>query len=102
MSGLISAALMVTPAHRSEKLVFEDHLSDWVTAQFRSTRNNAVILLSEWLWGGMQYQLEHHLFPSMPRAKYPLLLRERMMEFAKGKKNVPGISYHESGEWEIL
>jgi hypothetical protein len=38
----------------------------------------------------------------MPRAKYPLLLRERMMEFAKGKKNVPGISYHESGEWEIL
>jgi hypothetical protein len=36
----------------------------------------------------------------MPRAKYPLL-RERMMEFAKGKKNVPG-SYHDSGEWEIL
>jgi fatty acid desaturase len=24
---------------------------------------------SEWLWGGMQYQLEHHLFPTMPRYK---------------------------------
>jgi hypothetical protein len=55
MSGLISAALIVKPTHQSEELVFEDHLSDWVTAQFRSTRKNAVILLSEWLWGGMQY-----------------------------------------------
>jgi fatty acid desaturase len=86
MSGLISAALIVTPTHQSEELVFEDHLYDWVMAQFRLTRKNAVILLSEWLWGGMRYQLEHHLFPSMPRAKYPLL-REGMMGFAKGKKS---------------
>jgi fatty acid desaturase len=48
----------------------------------------------------MQYQLEHHLFPSMPRAKYSLLLRERMMEFAAAN-NILG-SYRESGEWEIL
>jgi hypothetical protein len=30
---------------------------------------------SEWLWGGMQYQLEHHLFPTMPRYKYPRLMK---------------------------
>jgi fatty acid desaturase len=26
--------------------------------------------VSEYVWGGMQYQLEHHLFPTMPRYKY--------------------------------
>ena len=37
LSGLMSA-LIVTPTHQSEEL-FEDYQSDWVTAQFRSTRN---------------------------------------------------------------
>ena len=98
MSGLVSA-LIVTPTHQSEEL-FEDHPSDWVTAQFLSTRNAVMTNpFSEWLWGGMQYQLEHHLFPSMPRSKYPAL-RERIMAFAD-RLNIPG-GYGESGEWEIL
>lgn len=98
MSGLISA-LIVTPTHQSEQL-FEDYQPDWVTAQFQSTRNAVMSNpFSEWLWGGMQYQLEHHLFPSMPRSKYPAL-RDRMMEFVDRLK-IPG-GYRESGEWEIL
>jgi fatty acid desaturase len=28
---------------------------------------------SDILWGGMQWQLEHHLFPTMPRYKYKAL-----------------------------
>ena len=47
----------------------------------------------------MQYQLEHHLFPSMPRSKYPKL-RERLIKFANDN-NIPG-GYRESGEFEIL
>jgi len=54
---------------------------------------------SEWLWGGMQYQLEHHLFPSMPRNKYPLL-KKRLQQFAT-ENNIPG-GYRETGEWDIL
>jgi len=54
---------------------------------------------SEWLWGGMQYQLEHHLFPAMPRSKYPKL-RSILKKFAEDTK-VPG-GYRESGEFEIL
>jgi fatty acid desaturase len=66
VSGLMSA-LIVTPTHQSEEM-FEEYQPDWVTAQFRSTRNAVMTNpFSEWLWGGMQYQLEHHLFPSMPR-----------------------------------
>lgn len=98
MSGLMSA-LIVTPTHQSEEF-FADYQPDWVTAQFQSTRNAVTNNpFSEWLWGGMQYQLEHHLFPSMPRNKYPLL-RERLQQFA-ADNNIPG-GYRESGEFEIL
>lgn len=98
MSGLVSA-LIVTPTHQSEAL-FEDYQPDWVTAQFESTRNAVMTNpFSEWLWGGMQYQLEHHLFPSMPRSNYPAL-REKIMDFAN-RLQIPG-GYRESGEWEIL
>ncbi len=46
-------------------------------AQYRSTRDAVCSNpFSEWLWGGMQYQLEHHLFPAMPRYKYPRLVAQ--------------------------
>jgi fatty acid desaturase len=98
MSGLMSA-LIVTPTHQSEEM-FGEYQADWVTAQFLSTRNAVTNNpFSEWLWGGMQYQLEHHLFPSMPRNNYPLL-RKRLQTFA-ADNNIPG-GYRESGEFEIL
>lgn len=98
LSGLMSA-LIVTPTHQSEEL-FADFQHDWVTAQFLSTRNAVTTNpFSEWLWGGMQYQLEHHLFPSMPRGKYPLL-KPILQKFAK-ENNIPG-GYRESDEFEIL
>ena len=98
LSGLMSA-LIVTPTHQSEEF-FSEYQPDWVTAQFLSTRNaKTTNPFSEWLWGGMQYQLEHHLFPSMPRGKYPLL-KPILTKFAEDNK-IPG-GYRESGEFEIL
>jgi len=98
VSGLLSA-LIVTPTHQSEEM-FDEFQFDWVTAQFQSTRSAVMSNpFSEWLWGGMQYQLEHHLFPSMPRSKYPAL-RLVLQKFAR-ENNVPG-GYRESGEFEIL
>ena len=47
----------------------------------------------------LKYQLEHHLFPSMPRNKYPLL-RQKLIQFSQDL-NIPG-GYRESGEWDIL
>jgi len=98
LSGLMSA-LIVTPTHQSEAM-FEEYQPDWVAAQFMSTRNAVMTNpFSEWLWGGMQYQLEHHLFPSMPRSKYPLL-KPILTKFAE-ENDIPG-GYRESGEFEIL
>lgn len=98
LSGLMSA-LIVTPTHQSEEF-FQEYQPDWVTAQFTSTRSAVMSNpFSEWVWGGMQYQLEHHLFPSMPRSKYPLL--KPILEKFAADNSIPG-GYRESGEFEIL
>jgi fatty acid desaturase len=96
ISGLMSA-IIVTPTHQSD-VFFDEKQDDWVTAQFRSTRNAVMTNpFSTWLWGGMQYQLEHHLFPSMPRSRYPQL-RTILQNFAAEND----VTYLESGEFEIL
>ena len=75
LSGLITATI-VTVTHQSEEIFIKDTLRkyDFCEAQFRSTRD---AMCSNWfsdaLWGGMQWQLEHHLFPTMPRYKYKAL-----------------------------
>lgn len=39
--------------------------------QFATTRDARTSdFFTEWAWGGMQYQLEHHLFPTMPKYYY--------------------------------
>lgn len=72
LSGMITATI-TTSTHQSEEM-FEDFNPDFVENQFRTTRDAEVgNPFSQWVWGGMQYQLEHHLFPNMPRSKYPAL-----------------------------
>ena len=58
LSGLITA-IIVTVTHQSEEL-FTKHNPDFVEAQLLSTRNaKCHNIFTDWLWGGMQYQLEH-------------------------------------------
>eukprot|EP00052_Salpingoeca_macrocollata_P032966 m.6931 g.6931 ORF g.6931 m.6931 type:complete len:377 (+) comp4495_c0_seq1:53-1183(+) len=70
LGGLL-VALVVTMSHESEEMLTSREPS-FVRNQFDTTRD---ILCSEpiteYLCGGMQYQLEHHLFPTMPRYYYP-------------------------------
>lgn len=37
--------------------------------QLRSTRNVATGPIGDFMFGGLNYQIEHHLFPSMPRSR---------------------------------
>jgi fatty acid desaturase len=81
IGGFLVGAL-VSATHQSEEIVAERR-DDFVLAQFASTRDadaSASPLLA-WLWGGMDTQLEHHLFPSMPRYKYAAL-RPRLQAWA--------------------
>lgn len=96
LAGFITAVI-VTVTHQSEEH-FDEHNPDFVDAQFKSTRNAKTrTIVTDWLWGGMQWQLEHHLFPSMPRSKYPALSKI-LKEFA----NENNIEYRITDEIEIL
>ena len=87
----------MTTSHQSEELLFEPE-HDWVRMQFRTTRDaEPSNPLWAWLWGGMQHQLEHHLFPTMPRYRYHAL---RPLLRAWAEEN--GQSYLASPSWEIL
>ena len=99
LSGLITATI-VTVTHQSEEIFIKETLRkyDFTEAQFRSTRD---AMCSNWfsdiLWGGMQWQLEHHLFPIMPRYKYKAL-HPILREWAREHK----MDFRTSGELEIL
>lgn len=80
LGGLL-VAVIVTATHQSEEMYEKDTLNssdeyNFVKCQFETTRdarcNN---FFMEWLWGGMQYQLEHHLFPTMPKYYYSKLAK---------------------------
>eukprot|EP00049_Salpingoeca_infusionum_P017546 m.353376 g.353376 ORF g.353376 m.353376 type:complete len:391 (+) comp16758_c0_seq1:247-1419(+) len=82
--GGLLVAVVVTMSHESEEIVPSDErISCFVENQFRCTRNiECPDVITEYLFGGMQYQLEHHLFPTMPRYKYRAL-KPLVQEFAQ-------------------
>ena len=86
--------------HQSEEIFLRDTLRkyDFIEAQFRSTRNaKCNNPISHILWGGMQWQLEHHIFPTMPRYKYPAVSKV-LQKFAAENE----LDYRISGEFEII
>jgi len=68
VGGFLVGAL-VTATHQTEEIMFEQN-GQFVDIQFRSTREADVTGLEAWLWGGMDTQLVHHLFPTMPRYRH--------------------------------
>ncbi len=55
------------PAHKGMPIVPRDMQLDFLRRQVlvsRNVRGNPVV---DWAMGGLNYQIEHHLFPSMPR-----------------------------------
>lgn len=74
--GLVG--VIVTATHQSEEMYTPEKQAggqyNFVRCQFNTTRDALCgDFISEYLWGGMQYQLEHHLFPTMPKYKYASL-----------------------------
>jgi len=90
-------AEIVTATHQSEDML--PGLSyHFVEDQFATTRDvhmNSWFL--NWLWGGMQFQLIHHLFPTMPKYRYGAMVKH-VRTFAAEN----GVEYRTSGMVEIL
>ena len=63
-------SIVVTLSHESEEIV-TDRIPSYAENQFVCTKNiECPDWFTEYLFGGMQYQLEHHLFPTLPRYKH--------------------------------
>jgi fatty acid desaturase len=57
------------PNHKGMEMPGGDHGKDWghLRRQVLTSRNVRGSVVTDWLLGGLNYQIEHHLFPSMPR-----------------------------------
>ena len=62
------------PNHKGMAVIAPDARLDFFTKQVRTSRNVRGGWWATWLMGGLNYQIEHHLFPNMPR---PFLARAR-------------------------
>ncbi|NEB75763.1 acyl-CoA desaturase [Streptomyces sp. SID14478] len=72
----------------------EQETLDWLERQVLTSRNIRPNLLVDFLYGGLNYQVEHHLFPAMPQ-KNLARARELTREYCAER----GVPYHEVGFW---
>ncbi|CAJ1013212.1 putative Cytochrome b5-like Heme/Steroid binding domain/Fatty acid desaturase [Leishmania naiffi] len=95
--GGFCVAVVVTVNHQTEEMIEHDEPYNYVVDQHRATRGvHCSNPFFEWFFGGMQYQLEHHLFPMIPRYRYPKL-RRILRKFAEDN----GLPFHVEGVWKI-
>jgi len=95
--GGFLVAEIVTATHQSEDML-PSISHEFALDQFRTTRDvHMESTVANYLWGGMQYQLIHHLFPTMPRYYYPSMI-PKIKQFASEN----GVEYRTAGAIEIF
>ncbi|PVD37376.1 hypothetical protein C0Q70_04375 [Pomacea canaliculata] len=56
--------------HIPNDICYDQKDEDWFTMQLRATSNVNSSPFFDWFSGHLNYQIEHHLFPTMPRHNY--------------------------------
>ena len=80
------------PNHKGMPVLGEDEKLDFLRRQVITARNIRGGWFTDLALGGLNYQIEHHLFPSMPRPSLRLA-QEPVRVFCAQH----GIAYHETG-----
>lgn len=83
------------PNHKGMPVIAADARLDFFSKQVRTSRNVSGGWWATVLMGGLNYQVEHHLFPSMAR---PYLARTR--EIVRDHCRTLGVPYTEKTLWE--
>lgn len=92
LGGFVTAFVFVQ-SHNAMEIYTDD--KDFVTSQMVSTRNINPGVVADWIMGGLNYQIEHHLFPTMPRHSFSTV-RKDIMEFCARH----GLPYESCSIWE--
>lgn len=82
------------PNHKGMPVIHPDAKLDFFSKQVRTSRNIRGGWWATWLMGGLNYQIEHHLFPSMARP-HLAKTREIVRDFC-ASNDVP---YTETSLW---
>ncbi|GGS15908.1 fatty acid desaturase [Streptomyces aureoverticillatus] len=80
------------PNHKGMPMFAKDDKVDFLRRQVLTSRNIRGNRFTDFALGGLNYQIEHHLFPSMPR---PSLRHSQELVRAFCARH--GIAYHETG-----
>jgi fatty acid desaturase len=80
------------PNHKAMPLLERDSKVDFLRRQVLTSRNVVAHPITDFWYGGLNYQIEHHLFPRLPRNK----LREAQ-PIIRGFCRDHSIAYHETG-----
>ncbi len=80
------------PNHKGMLIIDKNNSLDYLRTQVLTTRNVKPGLIANFWYGGLNYQIEHHLFPLMPRNKLGEA-RKIIKPFCQAHD----ISYHETG-----
>jgi len=80
------------PNHKAMPLLEQGSEVDFLRRQVLTSRNVAAHPITDFWYGGLNYQIEHHLFPRLPRSK----LREAQ-PIIRGFCRDHSIAYHETG-----
>lgn len=103
-AGFLAIQLMVfglymgssfAPNHKGMPLIPQGTEIDFLHRQVLTSRNIRGGQWLDWAMGGLNYQIEHHIFPRMPSANLP-----RVQPLVKQFCNERGISYTETGLFE--
>jgi fatty acid desaturase len=83
------------PNHKGMPLWDSSTPPDFLRQQVLTARNVRPGRFVDWWYGGLNYQIEHHLFPTMPRnnlSKVQPIVRDYCARL--------GIAYHETSVWQ--
>jgi fatty acid desaturase len=95
LTGLYMATIFA-PNHKGMPLAPASHVaSDFLREQVLTARNVRGNWLVDLVYGGLNYQIEHHLFPSMPRNNL-----RRARPIVQAHCEVHGVAYSETSLFE--
>lgn len=88
----IYLGLIFSPNHYGMPILPTKNDFDYLHEQLLTTRNITPGIFNDIVYGGLNYQIEHHLFPTMPR-KNLKAARELVKKFCREN----AMPYHETG-----
>jgi fatty acid desaturase len=88
--GIYSGSIFA-PNHKGMPVRGDEESLGWLARQVTTSRNIRSGRIADFMYGGLNYQIEHHVFPTMPRANL-----RHVRPIVKRYCEETGLTYHET------